>query len=226
MFRLSIYNSILIGLVITTLSYGQLGQLRVGFDIDDTTLYSEEGFVIAPRTVDGEIDYGWINTHDKEYSLLIKPVATLIEYFRVHGHEVFFITARPGINGDDLATFLTTTLNFDVCVDSNLFFSPKENYKDFRYTTKHLLMRKLDLDIYYGDSDTDIIAALKANVHPVRIIRSAESIKEYGGNYFGDTNKGDTAKAPFNKSDLEQFYKANVGIFGESIYPINWEPEN
>lgn len=212
-------------LLVSSVTLGQIGQLRVGFDIDDTTLFSERGFVVAPRTEDGGIDYAWINTHDKEYSLLIEPIATLIDYFRANGHEVFFITARPGMNGDSVAAFLTRTLNFNISVGDNLFFSPKENHGDFRYTTKHRKMRELELDIYYGDSDTDMVAAIKADVHPVRVVRSDASIKEYGGNYFGDTNKGNSAKSPFDRTELEIFYKANVGIFGESIYPITWSPE-
>lgn len=213
-----------IGLFISSAIFGQVGQLRVGFDIDDTTLYSERAFVVAPKTESGRTDYGWINTHDEEYSLFIDPTVTLINYFRANGHEVYFITARPGINGYTVADFLTKNLNFDVKVDSNLFFSPKEDVGEFRYTTKHRKMEELGIDIYYGDSDTDIVAAIKADVHPVRIVRSDESIKEYGGNYFGDTNKGDSDKAPFDKCDLKLFYKASVGMFGESIYPITWSP--
>ncbi len=211
-------------LIISSFVFSQTGKLRVGFDIDDTTLYSERAFVVAPKTETGRTDYSWINTHDKEYSLFIEPVVTLINYFRAHGHEVFFITARPSVNGDSVGVFLAKNLNFDVKVDSNLFFSPKEYFNDFRYTTKHRVMKKLGIDIYYGDSDTDMIAAIKADVHPVRIVRSVVSIKEYGANYFGNTLDGKSHEAPFGKTDLNIFYKASVGIYGESIYPIKWKP--
>ena len=211
-------------LIVSSFVFSQTGKLKVGFDIDDTTIYSERAFVVAPKTESGRIDYSWINTHDKEYSLFIEPVVTLIDYFRAHGHEVFFITARPGVNGDSVGVFLSKYLNFDVKVDSNLFFSPKEYVNGFKYTTKHRIMKNLGIDIYYGDSDTDIIAAIKANVHPVRIVRNNASIKEYSGNYFGDTHDGKSHQAPFSKNDLNKFYKASVGIFGESIYPIKWKP--
>ena len=217
-------RTILIIIIISSISFSQTGKLRVGFDIDDTTLYSERAFVVAPKTESGKTEYSWINTHDNEYSLLIDPVITLINYFRAHGHEVFFITARPGPNGDSVAVFLSKNLNFDVKVDSNLFFSPKEYLDGFKYTTKHRKMVELDLDIYYGDSDTDIVAAIKADVHPVRVVRSNASIKEYSGNYFGDTHDGKSPEAPFTKCDLRKFYKAKLGMFGESIYPITWKP--
>jgi acid phosphatase (class B) len=224
MFNRLIIKQIIVFLFVSSISFSQTGKLRVGFDIDDTTLYSERAFVVAPKTETGHTDYSWINTRDKEYSLLIDPVITLIHYFRAHGHEVFFITARPGPNGDSVAVFLSESLNFDVKVDSNLFFSPKEYVNGYKYTTKHRVMEKLGIDIYYGDSDTDIIAAIKADVHPVRIVRSNASIKEYSGNYFGNTRDGKSAGAPFTKKDLKLFYRAKVGIFGESIYPITWKP--
>ena len=31
-----------------------------------------------------------------------------------------------------------------------------------------------------------LIAALKANVHPIRIVRHKKSIEQYGKNYFGN----------------------------------------
>jgi len=224
MFTKTLSRLIILLSIISSLSFSQTGKLNVGFDIDDTTLYSERAFVVAPKTESGHTDYSWINTHDKEYSLLIDPVITLIKYFRANGHEVFFITARPDVNGDSVAVFLSESLNFHVKVDSNLFFSPKEYIDGFKYTTKHRVMENLGIDIYYGDSDTDIIAAIKVDVHPVRIVRSNASIKEYGGNYFGDTHNGKSRKAPFTKNDLKYFYKAKVGVFGESIYPITWKP--
>jgi len=215
---------LILGILINSAIFAQIGRLNVGFDIDDTVLYSERAFVVAPKTENGRTDYAWINTHDKEYSLFIDPIVTLIKYFRARGHGVYFITARPGPNGDSLAVFLKNNLNFEVKVDSNLFFSPKEYKNGIKYTTKHRVMQKLGIDIFYGDSDTDIIAALKADVHPVRIMRSKASLDEYSGNFFGNTSDGNSAEAPFSRCDLKLFHHAKIGLFGESIYPIRWEP--
>ena len=82
-------------------------------------------------------------------------------------------------------------------------------------------MKKLNLDLFYGDADSDMIAALKANVHPVRIVRHNMSIEQYGKNYFGDLKDRDSGN-PFEMNDLKTFYSKSVGIFGESIYPILW----
>jgi len=195
----------------------------VGFDIDDTVLNSEQSFIISQKMGNGAIDYAWINTHDRQNSVPIPPTVKLIKYFIAHGHAVFFITARPGDNGQYVGDYLSEIAGFSVNVDETLFFSPKETVNGFDYTTKHIIMEKLDLDLFYGDSDRDIMAAIKARVFPVRIVRSQESIKSYSRNYFGDTKIGDSAAAPFNADDLKIFYNSGTGPFGESIYPITWE---
>ena len=122
-----------------------------------------------------------------------------------------------------MAVFLSEQLGFPVVKDRNLFFEPKEYVDEFRYTTKHRRIKALGLDIFYGDSDTDIVAAMKAGVHPVRVVRHQSSIDQYGKNYFGNTNDGNSTKAPFSKTDLEQFYRGSVGVFGEAIYPLIWD---
>ena len=73
-----------------------------------------------------------------------------------------------------------------------------------------------------GDADTDMIAALKANVHPIRIVRHKKSIEQYGKNYFGNVLQGKSIESPFEIGDLKIFYSKSVGIYGESIYPIIW----
>ena len=213
---------IVIYILYFSLVIAQPGILNVGFDVDDTILFSRDVFLSLPDDKRDPTDYAWINSHDKDYSLFITPTVELINYIHTNGHNVFFITARPGTKGNILAEFLADELGFSVRVNKNLFFSPKETIKGKRYTTKHRLMKRLKLDLFYGDADTDMVAALKAGVHPVSVVRHETSIVEYGSNYFGNTNKGNSAQTPFTKDDLKLFYNSNVGIFGESIYPIIW----
>ena len=209
-----------------SLLFAQNGILNVGFDIDDTILFSRDVFLNLPEDKRNPTDYGWINSHDEDYSLFMTPTVELVHFFHKNGHKVFFITARSNPNGNILAKFLTEELLFSVEMNKNLFFSPKERINGKRYTTKQRIMKRLRLDLFYGDADTDMIAALKASVHPVRIVRHKNSIVTYGSNYFGNTLKGDVPETPFSNNDLKIFYKSNVGIFGESIYPIIWEGPN
>ena len=214
--------SIVIFLTISSL-YSKNGILRVGFDVDDTILFSRDVFLNLPEDKQNPTDWSWINSHDEDFSLIMEPTVELVHFFRDNGHKVFFITARPGPNGDILAKFLTDELMFPIKVNKNLFFSPKEKINGVRYTTKQRIIKRLRLDLFYGDADSDMIAALKAGVHPVRIVRHKDSIVSYGSNYFGNTIDKPSTKNPFSLEDLNIFYSSNVGIFGESIYPIFWK---
>ena len=219
----TILKKILLTLFYTVPIFAGSGILNIGFDIDDTVLFSRDVFLNIPEDKRNPIDYGWVNTQDENLSLYIQPTVELINYFVNNGHHIFFITARSGENGKTLAKFLSKGLDISVKKDENLFFCPSEYIDGFRHTTKHHIMKKLKLDLFYGDGDSDMVAALKADVHPVRIIRHKNSITQYGPNYFGNTLDGETKKNPFKFDDLRVFYSKSVGIFGESIYPIVWK---
>ena len=221
--KLKLLNHFLVIVFCSCPLFSRSGVLNVGFDIDDTVLFSRDVFLSIPKDKRDPIDYGWINTHDDGLSIYIKPTVDLINYFITNGHNVFFITARPGTNGEVLATFLSRGLNFPVKKNKNLFFSPSERIDGKSHTTKHRIMKRLKLDLFYGDGDSDIVASLKAGVHPVRIVRHEKSIIEYGPNYFGNTVDEKTKKNPYGVDDLNIFHSGKVGMFGETIYPILWE---
>ena len=50
------------------LLFAQNGILNVGFDIDDTILFSRDVFLNLPEDKRNPTDYGWINAHDEDYS--------------------------------------------------------------------------------------------------------------------------------------------------------------
>ena len=201
-----------------------LGQLKVGFDIDDTILFSRDNFLKAPHMSDDpdHVDFGWVNTHDSLYSVTIQPIADLIKYLRAGGHKVYFITARPGINGEAVGRYLSHELGFPVILNENLFFSAKRKdpVSGHRFTTKHERISKLGLHIFYGDSDTDMIAASIAGIRGVRVVRDARSVEAYSRNYFGDTRSASGPKAPYAEEDYQKFLSNSVGPYGETIYPI------
>ena len=223
MFQLTLKKYLLVIPLCFVFLFSESGQLNVGFDIDDTVLFSRDVFLNIPNDKRNPIDFGWVNTHDDGMSIYIEPTVKLINYFISNGHNIFFITARSGENGENLAAFLSRGLNFSIKKNKNLFFAPSEEVNGQSHTTKHRIMKRLNLDLFYGDGDSDIIAALKAGVHPVRIVRHDSSISQYGPNYFGNTLNGRTKNNPYSREDLNIFYSGSVGMFGESIYPIIWE---
>jgi len=205
------------------------GQLKVGFDIDDTVLFSRDNFLKAPHLSSDpdNVDFGWINTHDSLYSVIIQPIGELIGFLRAAGHEVFFITARPGINGEAVARHLTRELDFPVILNKNLFFSAKKKdpVSGFKFTTKHEIISQLGLHIFYGDSDNDMVAASIAGVRGVRVVRDPRSVEAYSKNYFGDTRSVPSSGAPYSEEAYMKFLSAGVGPYGETIYPIYYFPD-
>ena len=200
------------------------GKLRVGFDVDDTILFSRDNFLKAPHmsTDPDHVDYGWINLHDSLNSTIIQPVADLIGFLRSQGHDIYFITARPATNGDAVARHLSRSLGFPIVKDVNLFFSPKEKdpVTGHKFTTKHKVISKLGLHIFYGDADNDMVAASVAGVRGVRVVRDARSVEAYSSNYFGDTRSEPKSAAPYSETLYQQFLAKGVGPYGETIYPI------
>ena len=88
-----------IAIVYSSFIFSQNGILNVGFDIDDTVLFSRDVFLNLPEDKRNPVDWGWINSHDKDYSLLMTPTVDLIHFFHNNGHNIFFITARSKPKG-------------------------------------------------------------------------------------------------------------------------------
>ena len=53
-----------------TIVFANSGALNVGFDIDDTILFSRDVFLNIPKDKRDPIDYGWVNKQDRKASIL------------------------------------------------------------------------------------------------------------------------------------------------------------
>ena len=62
------YQISIIKLYIISLSviFAQNGILNVGFDIDDTVLFSRDVFLSLPDDKRNPTDFSWINSHDRD----------------------------------------------------------------------------------------------------------------------------------------------------------------
>ncbi|HON55983.1 MAG TPA: HAD family acid phosphatase [bacterium] len=139
--------------------------LRVGFDVDDTLLFSTPAFNKAREKYAFGADGFWsyLNSLDAEYSIVKKSVEKILLEHKKNGTEIYVITARPADNGEKLKEFLSGYFGIP---KSNIYFEP---------TSKIEKIKELKLDIFYGDSDTDIKDAMAAGVKGVRILRSEQS---------------------------------------------------
>lgn len=139
---------------------------NAGFDIDDTLLFSSPAFA---RAIEAEERFGsdefWriVNASDREFSIVKKSVLEIVKKHRAAGDNVYAITSRRDIGGDDVRNFITEAFGIPT---ENVYFEPKGKVKR---------MRKLSIDIFYGDSDRDIEDAQEAGAEAVRIERSPKS---------------------------------------------------
>lgn len=140
--------------------------INVGFDVDDTILFStpafEKGFKSGEKPF-SEKFWEIVNGSDRQYSIVKKKTEQIIQELQSKGNTVYVITARQPYNGDQLKNFLSERLGIK---KENIFFAP---------TGKAELMRQLNLKLFYGDSDSDISDALSAGAQGMRIQRSEKS---------------------------------------------------
>jgi acid phosphatase (class B) len=181
----------------------------VGFDIDDTLLFStpafgrgfatggtpaptDTTFWTAVNGCDPGCDAQTLTLPDgttKELpatgaSAVKSKAYALVQYHLSLGQQVYAITARPDINGDVLRDYLQAELGID---RANVYFEP---------VMKTDRMAALGLDVFYGDSDSDITDARKVpgrTVLGVRFERSPKSsyrdsgrLAKYHPGYFGE----------------------------------------
>ncbi|MES3038848.1 MAG: hypothetical protein V4736_13145 [Bdellovibrionota bacterium] len=196
----------------------------VAFDIDDTLAFTSPAFVRGFATggvpkpddiifwtqtngCDGgckasvvTLNNGAVKTLPANLPSTPKAKALeLIAYHKSLGHKVYAITARPDINGQPLREYFQSQMGI---AKEDIFFEPDIDQPG-NPAGKTDRIEKLNLDVFYGDSDSDITDALKAFrnesgvrtklVHPVRFFRSPKSsnrksgeLNKYHPGYYGE----------------------------------------
>jgi len=145
---------------------------EVGFDVDDTLLFStpafNEAFQSDARPFSPQF-WKIVNSLDREKSIVKKKAAEILKKHQSEGSEIFVITSRNSEGGEELKDFL------------NDVFGVAEENVYFETGGKAARIKQLGIDIFYGDSDSDIKDALEAGAAAYRILRSTAS--SYKSNY-------------------------------------------
>lgn len=150
--------------------------VNVGFDIDDTLLYSSPAFFYGKNKFSpGSMDFlnnkkfwdelssqGW----DK-FSVPKQSAQALIAMHLAHGDNIYFITGRPEPSGG--REDLTAILQQDFSVPDDKLNSVI--YAGVRKDAKVEYIRKNHIAVYYGDSDSDILDARKGGATGIRVLR-------------------------------------------------------
>jgi len=141
-------------------------KLVVGFDVDDTLLFSTPAFKKGFNSKERPFSPGFweiVNSSDEGNSVVKKKAVRILEDHRSKGADIYVITARHPHGGAVLRRFLKK--KFDI----------KEDHIFFETEGKALRLKSIGADIFYGDSDSDITAAMEAGAVPYRIMRAPES---------------------------------------------------
>ncbi|WP_294901803.1 acid phosphatase AphA [Tatumella sp. UBA2305] len=153
--------------------------IAVGFDIDDTVLYSTPGFYRGQKMFSpGNDDYlnnpqFWekMNNGWDEFSIPKRVARQLIAMHLQRGDQVYFITARTPTKTETVSRILQQDFNIPQDKMNPVIFS------DFRpgQNTKITWIKQKNIRIYYGDADSDITAARAAGARGIRVLRATNS---------------------------------------------------
>lgn len=150
--------------------------MAVGFDVDDTVLFSSPCFYYGKNKYSpGSDDYlkmdaFWTDIHTNDcdqYSMPKEVARALLEMHAARGDDIYFITGRTrGSGGETLTATLQKTFGLAKMHDV-VFTASSENKVQF--------LKDHALKIYYGDADSDMRAAREAGIRPIRVMRAQNS---------------------------------------------------
>jgi len=158
-------------------SLKNLPPMNVGFDVDDTVLFSSPGYYYGRQKyspgnnafVIMEEFWNEMNNGLDRFSIPKECARKLIELHKKRGDSIYFITARKKTKTETVTELLVKTFGL-------------ENHKKVIFTgikigenLKIKPIKENKIQIFYGDADSDIEAALAAGIRAIRIMRAGNS---------------------------------------------------
>ena len=151
--------------------------ISVGFDVDDTVLFSSPGFYYGQQKYSPGNDaflaneefWKEMNNGFDRFSLPKECARNLIEFHRNRGDSIYFITARIGTETETVTELLAGIFGLEN--PNKVIFTGFKILENLKIRP----IRENNIQIFYGDSDGDIKAALAAGVRPIRILRPENS---------------------------------------------------
>lgn len=149
--------------------------MTVGFDIDDTVLFSSPCFFYGQQKYSpGKFDYlknqaFWddINKNcDINYSIPKDVAAKLITMHSKRGDTIYFITGRTKSEAERV----TETIKRDFGMEkiNPVVFTAGDS-------TKTAFLKDKGVRIYYGDADGDMKQAIEVGARPIRVLRASNT---------------------------------------------------
>lgn len=153
--------------------------IAVGFDIDDTVLFSSPGFYRGQKEYSpGKQDYlknpeFWekMNNGWDEFSMPKEVAKSLIAMHLRRGDSIYFVTGRSQTKTETVTKSLQNSFLIpQAAVNPVIFAGDKEGQN-----TKTQWLKDKQIKVFYGDSDNDISAAQEVGARGIRILRASNS---------------------------------------------------
>ncbi|MDE1478914.1 acid phosphatase AphA [Xenorhabdus bovienii] len=153
--------------------------IAVGFDIDDTVLFSSPGFYrgklkYSPNDESYLKNPAFWEKMNNEWDKFSMPKQIGIELVQMHlkrGDDIYFITGRTETKTETVTKYLQEGLHIPADKMHAVIFAGDEPSKNDKVSW----MKNHKLKIYYGDADADIAAAHELNIRGIRILRASNS---------------------------------------------------
>jgi len=153
--------------------------VAVGFDIDDTVLFSSPGFYRGQLEFSpGKQDYlknpqFWekMNNGWDEFSMPKEVAKSLIAMHLKRGDSIYFVTGRSETKTETVTKTLQEDFQIPQDKVNPVIFAGDEAGQN----TKTQWLKDKQIKIFYGDSDNDITAAQAAGARGIRVLRASNS---------------------------------------------------
>lgn len=151
----------------------------VGFDIDDTVIFSSPGFWRGQRMYSpGSHDYlknpaFWENMNNgwDEFSIPKEVARELISMHVKRGDSIYFITGRSPTKTETVSKTLQDIFHIPAAAMHPVIFAGEKDGQN----VKTQWMRDKQIKIFYGDSDSDIAAARENGIRAIRVLQASNS---------------------------------------------------
>ena len=153
--------------------------MAVGFDIDDTVLFSSPGFWRGKETYspDSE-DYlhnpaFWekMNNGWDEFSIPKEVARALLAMHVKRGDRIYFITGRSQTQTETVSKTLQNDFSIPAANMNPVIFAGDKAGQN----TKTQWLQDKQIKLFYGDSDNDITAAQETGARAIRVLRASNS---------------------------------------------------
>lgn len=153
--------------------------MAVGFDIDDTVLFSSPGFwrgkeLYSPQSEAylhnpefwEKMNNGW-----DEFSIPKEVARTLIALHVKRGDAIYFVTGRSQTKTETVSKTLQDDFQIPAANMNPVIFAGDQPGQN----TKTQWLQDKQIKMFYGDSDNDIRAAREVGARGIRVLRASNS---------------------------------------------------